>query len=487
MKRVLLSAILGLFAILAGIASLSASNLPEGFQVIFNDASHSQSNGIDTELIKLIESADKSVAAAFYSIGRVAIVEAFIEAANRLGIDNIRIITDANNRHLSACKRLEAAGLHVIDETCDGWSGDSLNSHNKFCVIDGKTVWTGSYNITDSGTIYNNNHAVVIDCPDLAQTYLIEFNEMWGAEFGPPGDCSFSTNKRTVVDNLVICNGVPIEVYFSPTKNPSPNTAYDALMNSMDETMDSIHFCMFTFTQTNLAGKLIQKHQDGIHVQGVMDEYQASAPYSVYKYLKNNYVDVLTSKQIEPHANLLHHKFAVFDANLSTARVVTGSYNWTLAAQTINDENTLIIHDQAIAWEFYKEFHRNYYGFDPGDKDPIIKFSINQTEFLPGSFFILSASVVNPSHASVNFSEYIILDIGAQFGNEQFYFWPSWSRDVDFNYTILGGNSSINQNILQFIVPLDMPQFGPVRIWAGMLDSKGSLLGDIDVVEFSFL
>ncbi|MGB3976497.1 MAG: phospholipase D-like domain-containing protein [bacterium] len=487
MKRVLLSSFLVISAMLSETAFIEASDIPAGFQVFFNDASHSQSNSIDIELIKLIDNADKSIAAAFYSIGRVAIADAFIRAADRLGIDNVRIITDANNRNLSACKRLETAGLYVIDETCDGWSGDSLNSHNKFCVVDDEKVWTGSYNITDSGTIYNNNHAVAIDCPDLAQAFLTEFNEMWGAEAGPPGNCSFSTNKRTVIDNLVTCNGVPIEVYFSPTISPSPNTAYDALMNNMDDTLESIHFCMYTFTQTNLAGKLIQIHENGIHVQGVMDELQALAPYSVYKYLKNNHIDVIMSKQVEPHANLLHHKFAVFDVNLAAARVATGSYNWTLAAQTINDENTLIIHNQAIAWEFYKEFHRNYYGFDPGEKDPVIKLSINETEFIPGSYFITNASIVNPGHASVSFYEYIILDIGAQYANEQFYFWPSWSRDIDSKYVVLGGNSSFNHSILQFLVPLDMPGFGPLRIWAGMLDSKGSLVGNIDFVEFSFL
>jgi hypothetical protein len=486
MKRCLLFTFLGFFAMISGISHGSASEIPEGFNVFFNKASYSQSNDIDIKLIETIAGAEETVAAAFYSIGRVAVADALIDAAQRLGFDNVRIITDANYRHLSACKRIESAGLFVIDETCDGWSPDSVHVHHKFCVIDGKTVWTGSYNITDSGTIYNNNNAVAVECVELAEAYLTEFNEMWGAESGPPENCAFSTNKNTNVDHHIICNGVPVDIYFSPTKNPSPDTAYDALMNNMDATDESIHFCMYTFTQSNLAGKLIQVRNNGIGVQGVMDEYQALGPYSVYDYLKTNDIDVILNKQVEPHGNLLHHKFAIFDYKLPTARVVTGSYNWTLSAQTSNDENTLIIHNKAVAYEFFREFHRNYYGVDPEGNDPVINLSINETEFKPGSFFMCNASLTNPGFTSVSLYEYIILDIGAHFGEDRFYFWPSWSQDVDSKYLVLGANSSINQTILQFVVPLDMPVFGPVTIWAGMLDPSGALIGDIDSVEFIF-
>lgn len=486
MKRYLLLTFLEFFAMISGISPGSASEIPEGFEVFFNKASFSQSNDIDIRLIECITAAEETVAAAFYSIGRIAVADALIDAAHRLGFDNVRIITDANYRYLSACKRLESAGLFLIDETCDGWAADSVQVHHKFCVIDGRKVWTGSYNITDSGTIYNNNNAVAVDCVELAEAYLTEFNEMWGSASGPPGDCSFSKNKNTTVANNLICNGIPVDVYFSPTKNPSPDTAYDALMNNMDATDESIHFCMYTFTQSNLAGKLIQVHNNGIHVQGVLDEYQALGPYSVYDYLKTNTIDVILNTQVEPHGNLLHHKFAVFDCELPTARVVTGSYNWTLSAQTSNDENTLIIHNPAIAHEFFREFHRNYYGFDPEGNDPVIELLINETEFRPGSFFMCNSSLTNPGFTSVSLYEYIILDIGDHFGDDRFYFWPSWSKDVDSKYLVLGAGSSINQTILQFLVPLSMPTFGPVTIWAGMLDPSGSLIGNIDSVEFVF-
>jgi phosphatidylserine/phosphatidylglycerophosphate/cardiolipin synthase-like enzyme len=54
----------------------------------------------------------------------------------------------------------------------------------------------------------------------------------------------------------------------------------------------------------------------------------------------------------------VHHKFAVIDANGSDPVVILGSYNWTGAGAYDNDENTLIMHDQALAQAYYEEWHR---------------------------------------------------------------------------------------------------------------------------------
>jgi phosphatidylserine/phosphatidylglycerophosphate/cardiolipin synthase-like enzyme len=40
--------------------------------------------------------------------------------------------------------------------------------------------------------------------------------------------------------------------------------------------------------------------------------------------------------------------------------VLTGSHNWTLSANTKNDENTLIIHDDTAANVYYQSFYANF-------------------------------------------------------------------------------------------------------------------------------
>ena len=50
---------------------------------------------------------------------------------------------------------------------------------------------------------------------------------------------------------------------------------------------------------------------------------------------------------------LLHDKFAVIDERV----VLTGSYNWTAAAENKNAENLLIIKDKVIARKYTDQFH----------------------------------------------------------------------------------------------------------------------------------
>jgi phosphatidylserine/phosphatidylglycerophosphate/cardiolipin synthase-like enzyme len=57
-------------------------------------------------------------------------------------------------------------------------------------------------------------------------------------------------------------------------------------------------------------------------------------------------------------AGIFHHKYVIVDQDnaASDPLVLTGSHNWSAAANTNNDENTLIIHDQMIANQFFQEF-----------------------------------------------------------------------------------------------------------------------------------
>ena len=55
----------------------------------------------------------------------------------------------------------------------------------------------------------------------------------------------------------------------------------------------------------------------------------------------------------------LHHKYAIVDRGTVAAAdplVITGSHNWSYNAETLNDENTLIIHNAEIADHFYQEW-----------------------------------------------------------------------------------------------------------------------------------
>jgi phosphatidylserine/phosphatidylglycerophosphate/cardiolipin synthase-like enzyme len=59
---------------------------------------------------------------------------------------------------------------------------------------------------------------------------------------------------------------------------------------------------------------------------------------------------------------MYHNKFLIVDASNSCSdpMVLTGSHNWSFSADTKNDENTLIIHDDTAANIYYQSFHQNF-------------------------------------------------------------------------------------------------------------------------------
>ena len=61
-------------------------------------------------------------------------------------------------------------------------------THDKFFVVDGRMVETGSLNFTRSGERYNSENVIVLkDMPDVAQRYLTHWQSRWdlGADWFP--------------------------------------------------------------------------------------------------------------------------------------------------------------------------------------------------------------------------------------------------------------------------------------------------------------
>jgi len=58
----------------------------------------------------------------------------------------------------------------------------------------------------------------------------------------------------------------------------------------------------------------------------------------------------------------IHHKYGIIDQGVSAAdpMVFTGSHNWSSAAENNNDENTVFVHDQVVANQYYQEFLARY-------------------------------------------------------------------------------------------------------------------------------
>ena len=322
---------------------------------------------IRAPLIEVINKAKKSIDAYFYQCNDKKVRKALVNAKKK-GI-KIRFITDAHyyekkeDYYDPFYGHLEKAGIELITEVDGGKNDDNLHSHNKFAIIDEEILWTGSYNITENGRDNNNNNAVLIKNESLAKTYLEEFNQIWGDETGIPkfGNekeklVSFSKKKIGNISNL------QIEAIFSPFKHSKK--LKEALMSAIDSADFSIYFAAFVFTDKELMNAIIDKAKEGIKVYGVFDNFAANAQSGTYQTFSSSGVEnikVYIHNERDGYAKTLHHKFIIVDPDTeikSDPLVVTGSSNWTQAAWKENDENTIIIHNNAIAKAFQREFKR---------------------------------------------------------------------------------------------------------------------------------
>jgi phosphatidylserine/phosphatidylglycerophosphate/cardiolipin synthase-like enzyme len=60
--------------------------------------------------------------------------------------------------------------------------------------------------------------------------------------------------------------------------------------------------------------------------------------------------------RLDGNPELMHHKVFIVDQEI----VIFGSYNFSAAAETRNDENLLIIYSPELAAQFSEEFERVY-------------------------------------------------------------------------------------------------------------------------------
>jgi phosphatidylserine/phosphatidylglycerophosphate/cardiolipin synthase-like enzyme len=116
----------------------------------------------------------------------------------------------------------------------------------------------------------------------------------------------------------------------------------------------------YSFTSAPIAKALLDTHKRGVQVQVILDKSQRSDKYSSADFLANQGVPVL----IDANHAIAHNKIIVIDGEL----VLTGSFNFTKAAQEKNAENLLIIRDPALAaqytqnWEVHRQHSQPYVG-----------------------------------------------------------------------------------------------------------------------------
>jgi len=132
-------------------------------------------------------------------------------------------------------------------------------------------------------------------------------------------------------------------VYFSPNGG-----ATDAVVREVHAATQQILVQAYSFTSAPIAKAFMDAHKRGVKVLAVLDKSNETQKYSAATFLVNVGIQTLIDDQ---HA-IAHNKVIVIDSTT----IITGSFNFTKAAEEKNAENLLVIKD---APELVKAYEAN--------------------------------------------------------------------------------------------------------------------------------
>jgi len=146
-----------------------------------------------------------------------------------------------------------------------------------------------------------------------------------------------------------------IQVYFSPHGGCT-----EAVVENLDHATNSVLVLAYSFTSAPIAKSLVAAKKRGVNVQVILDKSNRTEKYSSADFVAHAGIPTFIDAK---HA-IAHNKVMVIDGTT----VLTGSFNFTKAAEDSNAENLLVIHDAALAkkyaanWQLHRQHSEAYSG-----------------------------------------------------------------------------------------------------------------------------
>ena len=134
-----------------------------------------------------------------------------------------------------------------------------------------------------------------------------------------------------------------IAVYFSPSGGCT-----EAIVRELDRAHDTVLVQAYSFTSTPIARALVAAFRRNVKVEVILDKSQKTEKYSSADFLAHAGIPT----KIDSMHAIAHNKVIIIDNEI----VLTGSFNFTNAAEAKNAENLLAIHSRSLAEEYAKNW-----------------------------------------------------------------------------------------------------------------------------------
>jgi phosphatidylserine/phosphatidylglycerophosphate/cardiolipin synthase-like enzyme len=144
----------------------------------------------------------------------------------------------------------------------------------------------------------------------------------------------------------LILNNTPAQVCFSPKGGCT-----EAIISQIDKAKSEILVQAYSFTSAPIAKALLNAHKRGVKVEAILDKSQRREKYTSATFLANSGIPTF----IDDRHAIAHNKIMVIDKEI----VITGSFNFTKAAEEKNAENLLIIRNKALAKVYMENWYKH--------------------------------------------------------------------------------------------------------------------------------
>lgn len=125
-----------------------------------------------------------------------------------------------------------------------------------------------------------------------------------------------------------------VSVWFSPEGGCT-----EAVVGELTKAQREVLVQAYSFTSAPIAKALVDAKGRGVKVTVVLDKSQRGEKYSSATFLLNHQV----ATNIEPKHAIAHNKIMIIDG---TTTIITGSFNFSRAAEEKNAENLLVIRNR---------------------------------------------------------------------------------------------------------------------------------------------
>lgn len=144
-----------------------------------------------------------------------------------------------------------------------------------------------------------------------------------------------------------------IETVFTQA-GQKPEVVLQGVIRSAQSTLD---VAIYSLTHPDIVKALVDAKKRGVQVRVITDQQEAKSrtQAEALKILREAGIPV----KVNSHHGLMHLKMTIADSKVAT----TGSFNYTKAAATVNDEMLVVIRDPAVARAWKAEFDRMWREF----------------------------------------------------------------------------------------------------------------------------